>query len=327
MLKNLPLILAIIALALLVFFCTSRADLIQSDLVSDVRIGLADADLSTVGAAIDGREIQLAGTVADEQARQRAEDVARSVWGVSGVDNQIEIRRLEPAAFTIAYERSVAVLTGRVPSQAMSNRLVESAVALYGEERVRNQLEVAEAASQTWLERLPEGLEGWATAEGDLLSTSMSFLGDQLTLRGTVPRAAIRDAIGTAATAAFPDTRIDNQIEVIAAERQVADVLELENIEFLSGSDRLTPEGRSIVERVRAILSQLGEFQVEVSGHTDSEGDANFNRSLSRRRALTVVNALAQTLPRESFTVVGLGEERPIADKRNRGRPPKESKN
>lgn len=54
-------------------------------------------------------------------------------------------------------------------------------------------------------------------------------------------------------------------------------------------------------------------FKFEVSGHTDTSGDAKHNKELSEKRAAVVVKELvAKGVPQDEIVAVGMGSERPL---------------
>jgi outer membrane protein OmpA-like peptidoglycan-associated protein len=54
-------------------------------------------------------------------------------------------------------------------------------------------------------------------------------------------------------------------------------------------------------------------FMFEVSGHTDSSGDAAKNKKLSEQRAATIVKELVgRGIPRNEIMAVGFGSEKPL---------------
>jgi OmpA-OmpF porin, OOP family len=56
-------------------------------------------------------------------------------------------------------------------------------------------------------------------------------------------------------------------------------------------------------------------IRVEVAGHTDSDGTAEYNEGLSARRAATVRDYLiASGVAEDRMTTRGYGESQPIAD-------------
>ncbi|MBX6388981.1 MAG: OmpA family protein [Frankia sp.] len=78
---------------------------------------------------------------------------------------------------------------------------------------------------------------------------------------------------------------------------------------FDIGSDQLRPEAAAALEQiVPAIREHAGT--VEVIGYTDGVGAADYNQSLSERRARAVVAILvADGIPESILEVVGKGEE------------------
>ncbi|CAN0599740.1 unnamed protein product, partial [Laminaria digitata] len=85
-------------------------------------------------------------------------------------------------------------------------------------------------------------------------------------------------------------------------------------LEFGSASAERRASGLKILDRVaKAAEGCPGSLQVE--GHTDNQGDAQFNLRLSQARAQSVLEALVErSLPRARLRAVGLGAEQPIAD-------------
>ena len=89
----------------------------------------------------------------------------------------------------------------------------------------------------------------------------------------------------------------------------------LQGVNFESNSDRLRPGATGILDSVVETLLKYPEIRFEVQGHTDSDGSAEYNESLSARRAKTVHDYLAsQGVDVSRMTVRGYGESQPIAD-------------
>jgi len=94
-----------------------------------------------------------------------------------------------------------------------------------------------------------------------------------------------------------------------------AETVVLEGVNFRSGSAELDAASRIYLEDIAAWLASEPDLRVEVRGHTDSVGDPQRNRILSRRRAEAVRQALVDLgLPAGSITAVGLGADQPVAD-------------
>ncbi len=89
--------------------------------------------------------------------------------------------------------------------------------------------------------------------------------------------------------------------------------LGLAPITFASGGSDLTDAGQVELNKVAAFLLQT-PGNIEIGGHTDSDGEPGFNQTLSQARADAVKTYLAaQGIPAEAMTSVGFGEDQPIA--------------
>ncbi|MCF4098152.1 OmpA family protein [Maritalea mediterranea] len=84
---------------------------------------------------------------------------------------------------------------------------------------------------------------------------------------------------------------------------------------FQSGSARITPGSRTVLEQIAEELANCPQSIVEVEGHTDSDGDDLVNLSLSVQRAETVVSELVEMgVEATRLYALGFGETLPIAD-------------
>ncbi|MGI9234023.1 MAG: OmpA family protein [Woeseiaceae bacterium] len=91
--------------------------------------------------------------------------------------------------------------------------------------------------------------------------------------------------------------------------------IRLPGVNFESNSDRLLPGATSVLDDAVATLKKNPTITVEVAGHTDSDGAAEYNEGLSARRATTVRDYLASNgIAEGRLTVRGYGEAQPIAD-------------
>lgn len=85
-------------------------------------------------------------------------------------------------------------------------------------------------------------------------------------------------------------------------------------ITFEPGSARITPEAGRTLDRIAEQLKSCADIQMEVGGHTDSQGREEMNQQLSQRRAEAVIAALLdRRVLTSNLTAVGYGETRPIA--------------
>lgn len=79
-------------------------------------------------------------------------------------------------------------------------------------------------------------------------------------------------------------------------------------------SDRLKPQADPLLADLAAAITAQGPAWVVVEGHTDDRGTAEYNGSLSQRRAQAVADRLAALgVPAALLTVKGYGASRPVA--------------
>lgn len=86
------------------------------------------------------------------------------------------------------------------------------------------------------------------------------------------------------------------------------------NVTFDVDSARVRPEFDRVLADVGLVLKEFQKTYVRVEGHTDSQGPADYNEDLSRRRAQSVARSLINEGVRsERFIIRAFGERQPIA--------------
>lgn len=92
-----------------------------------------------------------------------------------------------------------------------------------------------------------------------------------------------------------------------------------QDVEFETGSDRLLPASRNVLNQVVEIMRSYPDYKLRMGGHTDSTGGADFNQQLSEKRAKSCYDYLvSQGISASRMSYAGYGETRPIADNRYR---------
>lgn len=86
------------------------------------------------------------------------------------------------------------------------------------------------------------------------------------------------------------------------------------NITFATDSATVQPQFLPTLTSVALVLKKFDKTIVDVYGHTDSTGSAEYNLGLSQRRAVSVATTLAnQGIDQRRFYIEGLGATQPIA--------------
>ncbi len=96
----------------------------------------------------------------------------------------------------------------------------------------------------------------------------------------------------------------------------------VEGINFKTKSAVILKGSYVILDKAVKVLTSFPDVRLEISGHTDAKGKADFNRDLSQKRADAVKEYFVKKgIAATRLTSVGYGMDRPIADnKKEAGR-------
>ncbi|MBK6596943.1 MAG: OmpA family protein [Proteobacteria bacterium] len=218
-----------------------------------------------------------------------------------------------PATISAVQDGSELRISGVLPDETTRSTVLAAAQALHRGSTVVDAVRIdpdVEACSwlttRAWRAALLPGIER------STLDCSA------LTLEGSVASDATRSKLGAAAlTALGGSVTLTNRLTITApaVDRQIAQVLELRNIEFDSGRATITANGMATLREILAALAAAPGTRFVVAGHTDDRGDPQANISLSQARANAVVSYLTREgLGTSRFDARGYGASRPIAD-------------
>jgi len=113
-----------------------------------------------------------------------------------------------------------------------------------------------------------------------------------------------------------PDTKPDIKVDKDGCE--IPEVFVLKGVNFETNSDLLKPDSQRILDNVADILLRYPTLKLGIAGHTDSRGNAAFNRQLSLDRAESVRRYLVDKgVNDENLTAKGYGEIVPLQDAEN----------
>ena len=170
----------------------------------------------------------------------------------------------------------------------------------------------------------------------------ISYINEVLTVTGTVESDAdldyIKQLLANSEATIINKTVVDNskalaaekaRLAALEAQREAArlaeatrkaemkakiiNLLKLENIEFNVNKSTLTSKGQATVNKLGTILKEYTSVNIEIAGHTDSDGSAEYNQKLSQSRVDTVKRKLiADTINASRLTAKGYGETQPL---------------
>jgi OOP family OmpA-OmpF porin len=136
---------------------------------------------------------------------------------------------------------------------------------------------------------------------------------------GATTASAAAAAATTAVVTQAPSKPITEVQEVVVEEKTTV-VVTKEQTEsfsqemFATNSTELSADGKAALGPLIAVLQAHPESSVEVVGHTDSTGAAEYNMMVSKKRAASVAAYIEeQGIDASRITATGEGEENPVA--------------
>jgi OOP family OmpA-OmpF porin len=276
--------------------------------LKDGKIALSDTRVTLSGMAreLGGREaIAAALTGLPEGFTVAANDIAAPPYIFQAYK--------DPVALTLT-------LSGYVPDNNVHAALVTAAGRRFFDEKVVDNLKASVGA--------PQGFAGAVVpALGALsrLSTGTLVVSDrEVKLSGD----ALYDAAAPQIRADLPKDlpqgfQVKADISVRPASAPVdatvcqqlfTDLLGKGKIHFSPGRAAIDPDSAGLLDRLIETALRCPTANIEVAGHTDSDGEDAANQALSEKRAQAVADYLVRAgLPPNRFTAVGYGSAQPIA--------------
>ncbi|MCC7438430.1 MAG: OmpA family protein [Armatimonadetes bacterium] len=127
------------------------------------------------------------------------------------------------------------------------------------------------------------------------------------------PAARSIDARNPATTPAV----VDNGVTPVVTIQELVEnnvSVRINNVFFDFDKSEIKSESFGELDRLAKLLKKFPELKVEIAGHTDESGTAEYNYALSGRRSQSVVAYLiTQGIPARSMQARGYGKDKPIA--------------
>jgi OmpA-OmpF porin, OOP family len=103
-------------------------------------------------------------------------------------------------------------------------------------------------------------------------------------------------------------------VDATVCQQLFSDLLGKARIRFDSGKAEIAADSAGLLDRLIETALRCPNANIEVAGHTDSDGEEAANQALSEKRAQAVADYLVKAgLPVNRFTPVGYGSTQPIA--------------
>ena len=103
-------------------------------------------------------------------------------------------------------------------------------------------------------------------------------------------------------------------VDPTVCQQLFSDLLGQAKVRFESARATIDPDSAGLLDRLVEIALRCPTSNIEVGGHTDTDGEDGANQALSEKRAQAVVDYLVKAgLPASRFTAVGYGSTQPVA--------------
>jgi OOP family OmpA-OmpF porin len=291
------------------------------------------SDIAVEATAVD---VHLRGTVGFEDHLFALEALVEQIEGVGEVSTEleylpavnVEVPDVVASPITITWADGAASIIGEVSDEANRSALIATLEELFPQGVTADEFTIKDGAAseRDWLSAiiglikvgaggLPEG-RLFVNAPERLVKMS----GEYATRQERADAQDDIDQLIAATTFAFssglsiPEPPPFTLEDVEELQESIDELIEGKVVEFELNSDVLTPVGVALLDEILAALEQVPDVPIEISGHTDSQGDALENMDLSERRAQAALDYfIAKGQDAERFVVRGYGEDVPVA--------------
>ena len=269
---------------------------------------------------LSGNRVTLAGMARELGGREAIAAALKNLpEGYSVAANEVKA----PPYIFQAYKDPVAVtltLTGYVPDNNVHAALVAAAGRKFFSEKVVDNLKASIGAPSGFAAAVVPALGALSR-----LSTGTLVVSDrEVKLSGDALYEAAATQIRAGLGKEFPQGwQFKPEISVKPAAAPVdatvcqqlfADLLGKARIRFESGKADIVADSAGLLDRLIETALRCPNANIEVAGHTNSDGEEPANQALSEKRAQAVTDYLVKAgLPANRFSSVGYGSTQPIA--------------
>lgn len=297
----------------------------SSAILALARIGkgtvtFSDADISLIAAETTDR-------ATFDRVVGELENALPGVFALHAVLPQTETGAPKgPAEFTATLSPEGQVqLRGRVRTDLSRKTADSYAKSRFGIDNVYFAARMDDTLPEGWSLRVLAGL----SALSELANGAVTVTEDSLSISGVTGNKdasadiarILSDQLGEGQDFKIDvayNEKLDPDAARPAPEVCIADVKALQDsnkINFEPGSATVTGDSRVVLDQIAEVLRFCGPLQIEIGGHTDSQGREEMNQELSQQRADAIIAELRQRrVVTGGFVATGYGETQPIGD-------------
>jgi len=353
--KLMLLLLGAILIGILTFFCFSgKAGGIQDDLISKAQTALTGNGLGekvAVGIVGSGyglkRILTLDGTVESEAAKAEAGKLAAAQEGVSGVQNNLIVKKPAPKVVipspyimdVIRGRDSKVILKGFVPSAKIHTSVTSKAKSMFGEENVQDLLQEVKGAPEGWMETALLGMDKLGVVDYGEYHISDNNFGFKGFVDNMDKKTPLEQSLSTSLNKSYKGAYVIDAPEpapepepipepvpepvpepepvaaAVSCQEEFTKVLITHKVHFEYNKAVISADSYGLLDNLMEIAGKCPDASIEIGGHTDSDGSEAYNKRLSQSRASAVKSYLTNKgMSENRLTAVGYGELDPVAN-------------
>jgi len=228
-----------------------------------------------------GRQVLVTGSPPNQENLDQALSIVDDAWGVYSVTHNGEIlaapELVDPTVGVSIADETVR-LTGTVASDAQSEALVAKAKQTFPDFKIINNMRIGEN-----IKNLPGlGFMNGLRVYEEPTKIEAMLTGSDLKLSGYVPSKTSLDNTLTGLRDNF-NGQVDSDLKVNRnfCDTVVSDAQRAGKINFQTGKAVISPTSYELLNSIASAVRRCPEVIYEVSGHTDSTGNAALNLKLS----------------------------------------------
>ncbi|MEL7149504.1 MAG: OmpA family protein [Pseudomonadota bacterium] len=216
-------------------------------------------------------------------------------------------------------------LRGRLSDETVRDAVESFAAARFGADNIAPAMRLDPDVPSGWPKRVMAALSALAKLNNGVASVTE----ERIEIRGMTGNAnaqgEIAGLLSTATDGALTydlDITYREDLDPLASIPTPEECIELLNgavetkkITFAPSSSDIDDDAQDTIDKVAEILRECQDTEIEIGGHTDSQGREVMNEQLSQARADAVLNAImARRILVSNLSAKGYGESQPIAD-------------
>ena len=224
-----------------------------------------------------------------------------------------------PSPYTISVIKNQVnriTLSGYVANANIHKELVTHADTLFGKENVIDELKEVEGSPKAWKESSILGLDKLKILDygefniSDMNYNFKGYIGSQDEKELMLKNLSIN--LNSAYSGTYDITA--PIVKSFSCQEHFKSLLAKEKIHFEYDRAEIKSSSYGVLNKLVEIAQECPNAQIEIEGHTDSDGSKKYNQQLSFRRATAVKKYLiGKGIQENTLTAIGYGELKPIA--------------